>query len=323
MSSQPIALATMRCWRRFTSLANRDRTRKNTRAAPATARTALFVHPALITPCETGLEVHVTAARSGRSLLLLRLLGDDCLGGKEQRRDRRSVLQCRTRDLSRVENAGLEHVDVLAARGVESETSVKVAHLLGHHAALKASVDSDLLERLLQRAAHDVRTGCLVARKLKLLEGVLAGLEQRDAATGDDTLLDGGLGVAHRVLDAVLALLQLDLGGRAGLDDGHAASQLGEPLLQLLAVVVGVGVLDLGLDLVDPASDLVLVAIAADNRRLVLGDDYLAGRAQHVELGAVQLEADLFADDLTAGQDGDVAQHGLAAVAEARCLDRD
>jgi hypothetical protein len=66
------------------------------------------------------------------------------------------------------------------------------------------------------------------------------------ATTGDDALLDGGLGVAHGVLDAVLALLELDLGGRADLDDGHAAGQLGEALLELLAVVVGVGLLDLG-----------------------------------------------------------------------------
>ena len=79
---------------------------------------------------------------------------------------------------------------------------------------------------------------------------------QRDATTGDDALLDGRLGVAHGVLDAVLVLLELDLGGRADLDDGDAAGQLGEALLELLAVVVGVGVLDLGADLVDPTGDL-------------------------------------------------------------------
>jgi hypothetical protein len=48
--------------------------------------------------------------------------------------------------------------------------------------------------------------------------------------------------VADGVLDAVLLLLELDLGGRADLDDGHAAGQLGETLLELLAVPVGVGV---------------------------------------------------------------------------------
>ena len=37
--------------------------------------------------------------------------------------------------------------------------------------------------------------------------------------------------------------------------------------------------------------------------------------------GAVELAADLLGDDLAAGQDGDVAQHLLAAIAEARRLD--
>src|SRR6202034_1648910 len=149
------------------------------------------------------------------------------------------------------------------------------------------------------------------------------GLDQRYAAAGHDTLLDRGLGVAHRVLDAVLALLQLDLGRRARLDDGHAAGQLGQPLLELLAVVVGVGVVDLGADLVDPARDLVRVTGAVDDRGLVLGHDDLAGPAEHVDVDAVQLEADLFADDLATGEDGDVTEHGLAAVAEAGGLDRD
>src|ERR1700733_12405259 len=85
-------------------------------------------------------------------------------------------------------------------------------------------------------------------------KAILPAWGRGPAPTGDDPLLDCGLGVAPRVLDAVLALLQLDLGRRAGLDDGHAARQLGQPLLQLLAVVVGVGVVDLGADLVDPAS---------------------------------------------------------------------
>jgi hypothetical protein len=58
----------------------------------------------------------------------------------------------------------------------------------------------------------------------------------------------------------VLLLLQLHLGGGADLDDGHAAGQLGQALLQLLAVPVAVGVVDLGLDLVDAADDVVVLA---------------------------------------------------------------
>ena len=83
-----------------------------------------------------------------------------------------------------------------------------------------------------------------------------AGLrvQQGHAAAGHDALLDGRLRGLHGVLDAVLLLLELDLGGRADLDHGDAARELGQALLELLAVVVGVRLLDLGLDLVDPAA---------------------------------------------------------------------
>ena len=148
-------------------------------------------------------------------------------------------------------------------------------------------------------------------------------LQQSHAATGDDALFDGSLRVANGVLDAVLALLELHLGGSSGLDHRNTAGQLGQALLQLLAVVVGVAVLDLGADLGHPAGDGVGVAGALDDGGLVLGDDDLAGGAQQRDVGGLQGEADLFADDLATGQDRDVLQHGLAAVTEARGLDGD
>ena len=65
----------------------------------------------------------------------------------------------------------------------------------------------------------------------------------------------------------------------------------------------------------------VVGAGALDDGGLVLGDDDLAGLAEQVEGDVLQLEADLFGDDLAAGEDGDVLQHGLAALAEAGGLD--
>jgi hypothetical protein len=109
----------------------------------------------------------------------------------------------------------------------------------------------------------------------------------------------------------VLALLELDLGGRARLDDGDAAGELGQALLELLAVVVGVRLLDLGADLGDATGDRVLVAGTLDDRGLVLGDDDLAGLAEQVEVRGVELEADLLGDDLAAGEDGDVGSMAL------------
>ena len=125
-----------------------------------------------------------------------------------------------------------------------------------------------------------------------------AGTHQGGAATGDDAFLDGCTSGRDGVLDAVLLLLQLDLGGCADLDDGNAAGQLGEALLQLLAIPVAVGVVDLGLDLVDPAGDLVLLTATIDDGGVVLGDDDALGLAEQVEGDVLELQADLFADDL-------------------------
>jgi hypothetical protein len=69
--------------------------------------------------------------------------------------------------------------------------------------------------------------------------GELKSKKQSAAATGDDTVLDCSLGRVHRVVDAVLALLDLDLAVAADADDGDPARQLGPTLLELLAVVIG------------------------------------------------------------------------------------
>ena len=54
-----------------------------------------------------------------------------------------------------------------------------------------------------------------------------------------DALLDRRARRVERVLDPGLLLLHLELGGRADLDHRDAPDELRQPLLQLLAVVVG------------------------------------------------------------------------------------
>src|SRR5207253_4423015 len=117
----------------------------------------------------------------------------------------------------------------------------------------------------------------------------------------DDAFLDGRTRCRDRVLDAVLALLQLDLGGRANLDHAYATGKLGEPLLKLLAVPVGVGVLDLATDLGDAGVDLILRRGTVGHRGGVLGDDDAAGLTEQVDAGLVELEANLRRDDLGTG----------------------
>ena len=120
--------------------------------------------------------------------------------------------------------------------------------------------------------------------------------QQRDAAARDDALFDRGLGRVHRVLDAGLLLLHLGLGGRADLDHRHAADQLGQPLLELLAVVVGGRLLDLRADLLDAALDLLRRAGALDDRGVVLVDRDLLGPAEVLELDVLELDAEVLGD---------------------------
>src|SRR4029079_1978002 len=112
------------------------------------------------------------------------------------------------------------------------------AHRLDDDGALEARVVGELAERLLQRAQDDLRARPLVA--LEALEQLdldgVGRVQQRNAAARDDALLERRAGRLQRVLDAMLLLLHLGLGGSADLDHRDTAGQLRKALLQLLAV---------------------------------------------------------------------------------------
>src|SRR6185312_2258164 len=133
--------------------------------------------------------------------------------------------------------------------------------------------------------------------------------------------LNRRLGGVERVVHAVLLFLHLDFGRAADADHRNAAGQLRQAFLQLLLVVVRRGLFDLRLDLRDAGLDVLLAARTVDDRGVVLVDANLLGRAQHVQLDVLELDAEVFADHLAAGDDRDVFQHGLAAIAEAWRLD--
>ena len=74
-------------------------------------------------------------------------------------------------------------------------------------------------------------------------------------------------------------------------------------------------------DLGDTRRDVGGLASAFDDGRVVLVNGDLLGGAQVLELDILKLDAQVLGDALAAGQDCDVLQHCLAAVAEARSLD--
>src|SRR6266700_757764 len=282
------------------------------RPAPGTRRT-LEVHAA-----HAAARGHAAAGRG----VLLRQLGDHGFGGDQECRNRCRILDRRTNHLGRVDDALGDQVAVLAGLRVEAVgILVLLEDLADDDGAVLARVDRDLAGRRRQRLADDLDAGLLVVVLGADALELRGGTQQGDAAARHDAFLDRRAGRMHRVINAILALLDLDLGRAADADHRDAARELGQTLLQLLTVVVRGGLLDLRLDLRHPRLDVDLLAGAVDDGGVLLVDHHLLGATEHGERDVLELDAEVFRDRLAAGQDRDVLQHGLAAIAEARRLD--
>src|SRR5690606_10389472 len=130
-----------------------------------------------------------------------------------------------------------------------------VEDLAHNHRAFVAGVVDDLTHRLLKRAAHDGDTGFLVG--VDALGGKVGrSAQQSHAAARNDAFFNGSASRVERVVDAVLALFHFHFGRTADADHGSAASELGQAFLELLAVVIRGGFLELRINLVDAAFDV-------------------------------------------------------------------
>ena len=169
----------------------------------------------------------------------------------------------------------------------------------------------NLASRGAQRTAHDVDARLLV---------VIGGLEtferlerakQSDTAARKDAFLDGRTGCVQRVVDPVLALLDLDFGGTADAYDGNTASQLGHAFLQLFTVVVAGRGLDLGADLTYPGFDVDLVTgtIDKDNTTIVDG----AGSEADIKARVSEIRTQI--DNTSSDYDREKLQERLAKLA--------
>src|ERR1700730_5858418 len=265
--------------------------------------------------------VHAAVRHCRRALL--RLLGDHRFSGDEQASDRGGALQRQTYDLGRIDDASLHHVDIGAVLRVEAVVGLALLQeLADDDRAVLSGIGKNLLCRRLQCPAHNVDADLLMIVLGGQPTEPLACVKERYAAAGHDAFLDRCPGCMHRVIDPVLAFLDLDFGCAADTDYGDTARQFRQALLQLLLVVIRGRLLDLRAQLRAATLDVLLLAGTVDDRRVLLFDAHLFCGAEHVERDVLELDAEILADHLTTGQDGDVLEHGLAAIAKAGGLDR-
>ena len=123
------------------------------------------------------------------------------------------------------------------------------------------------------------------------------------------------------VFDAGLLLFHFHFGGGTNVDLGHTAGQLGQALLELLAVVVAAEVvLDLGLDLLDADLDVGGLAATFDDGGGVLGDGDLLGPPESLTSSFSRSMPSSSMIGRATGEDRDVLEHGLATITEAGAL---
>jgi hypothetical protein len=287
-------------------------------------RTARLEHAAAHAAHTAHATAHTAHGRSAAGGL--RSVDDSDLGCAEEGSDARSVHETGADDLEGVEDAGGDHVDVLALGGVEAH--VEVALVLVHELA---DDDGALGSGVLDDGARGLGDGGLDDRDAELLvevlglevvEGVGSGLQEGSATAGEDTLLNGGAGGVQSVDHAVLLLADLDLGGTANLDDGDTAGKLGKTLLELLLLVVaGSGVVHDTADLLAAGGDSILVALTVKDDGVLLGDGDGASGAEHLSSGLLELDVELVGEDGSVGENTKVAKDALAVVTEAGGLD--
>src|SRR6185437_13345769 len=270
------------------------------------------------------LIIHSTHARSTArmsvSFFFLGLVGDYTLGGQQHTGDRSGIFKCNTGYLGRVDDAGPEEVLVFSSACVETIIGLAFLHLLYDDAAFETAVANDLTEGLFERAFNDRDTGGFVfVNALELFQGFNRA-DIRDTAAGNDTFFNCSAGSVQGVVDAVFLFFHFYFGSSTYVENGYTAGQFGQTLLQLFLIVIGSGGFDLGLDLVDAGRDLVFFTLSTNDRGVVFVDTYRCRSAQIAQISAFQFITLLFADHDTLGEDRDVLEHFLAAVAKAGSL---
>ena len=173
------------------------------------------------------------------------------------------------------------------------------------------------MNRRRQCPLHDLHAGALVA-----VEGcgqriqAVGELQQGAAAAGNDALLDSGTGGIQGIFDPQFAVFQFRFRRCTDLDHGHAAGQLGDPLLKFFAVVIGFGGLQLTSDRTNALAHRLAMVVGGDNRGVLLADGDAARFAEILEGHFVEGHRLVFADQRAAGEDGDIGKGGLAAFAK-------
>src|SRR5690606_35049134 len=132
---------------------------------------------------------------------------------------------------------GSNQITVLVGARVVAKVAFAFADLLHNDRAFKTGVADDLTKGFFDSASDDANTHGLSVRDLQVVQGCLSA-KQSNATTRHDAFFNSRARCMQSILYASLLLFHFGLSGCAHLDDGNAADQFRQTLLELLTVIV-------------------------------------------------------------------------------------
>src|SRR5258705_3681903 len=230
------------------------------------------IAPFEVSPSFPAISKQLRTATQGwpsRWIVVVRLLGDQRLRRQDQAGDGGRIANRAVADLDRIDDAGLDEIDGCAATCIEAVAVLALSDLRHLCFTIQAGIGGNIEKRTAQRALKQLRP--LFGTAFQFIDHAIElrrYSEQRDTATRHDTFLDRRTGRIDRVLDQLGAALLLDRRRATRKDHGRATGQLGDPLLEFVALNIFRGRIVLAHDLLGADGDFFFIRASRGAQRI-------------------------------------------------------
>ncbi len=273
----------------------------------------LFLHHSTHSAHSTHTRRHSTTGRR----ILFRNLGNHTLGSQQHAGNRSGILQCGSGNLGGINNTSSNKVFILLGGGIETHCSFESLYMLNDYRTFTSGIIGDLTNRFFKSSEQNISAKRLLTFYVKCGKCFEAS-EISNATTRNNAFFDSSTGCVQCIFNSRLLLFHLNLSCSTNIDDSNTANQFGKSLLQFLTIIVRSGILNLGTDLLDTSGKLLFITGAVNKRGVVFIDDNALTGAEVIDGDIFKFDAEIFGDNLTTGENGDILEHRLATITKTR-----
>src|SRR5258705_7502065 len=229
------------------------------------------IAPFEVSPSFPAISKQLRTATQGwpsRWIVVVRLLGDQRLRRQDQAGDGGRIANRAVADLDRIDDAGLDKIDGCTIACIEAVAILGLSDFRHLCFTIQAGIGGNVKKWAAKRALKQLRSLPDAAfQPFDHLVKLWRNFEQGEAAPRHDAFLNRGAGRADCILNQPSAAPLLDLRCTARQDHRCAAGQLGDALLEFVALDIFRGRIILAHDLFAARGNFLGVAIARGDQR--------------------------------------------------------